>query len=89
MKNHPLLRLLPLLLLLLLVTATLRAEERTKISRQEAANIALEQYPGRVLAVKPVQQRNTPMFRVKTLSEDGNVHIIMIDAVSGRVISRR
>ncbi len=85
MKSH----LLPLLFSLLLLPTLLQAEERATIDRQEAANIARQVHPGRVLAVKPVQRGKSPAYRVKTLSADGNVHIIVIDAVSGRVISSR
>ncbi len=81
--------LLPLLFSLLLLPTLLQAEERATIDRQEAASIARQVHPGRVLAVKPVHKGKSPAYRVKTLSADGNVHIIVIDAVSGRVISSR
>jgi hypothetical protein len=57
------------------------------INRQETASVTLKGYSGRVLAVKPAGQRNSPAFRVKTLSANGNVHNI-IDAVSAQVTSR-
>jgi len=57
--------------------------------RQEAANIALKEYPGRVVGAKTVQQRNSPAFCAKTLSEAGNAHIIMINAANRPLISRR
>ncbi|GMQ88008.1 MAG: hypothetical protein BMS9Abin08_1224 [Gammaproteobacteria bacterium] len=85
MKSH----LLPLLFSLLLLPTLLPAEERATIDRQEAASIARQVHPGRVLAVKPVQRGKLPAYRIKTLSADGNVHIIVIDAVSGQVISSR
>ena len=77
------------LLLLLFPPTALQAEERATIDRQEATSIAQQVYPGRVLAVKKVQKGKSPAYRVKTLSAKGDVHIIVIDAVSGRVISRR
>jgi uncharacterized membrane protein YkoI len=88
MKSFLLPPLFSLLLLFFLPTA-LQAEERATIDRQEAASIAQQVYPGRVLAVKKVQKGKSPAYRVKTLSAKGDVHIIVIDAVSGRVISRR
>jgi len=88
MKSHLLPPLFALLMLLFLPT-TLQAEERATIDRQEAASIARQVHPGRVLAVKPVQRGKSPAYRVKTLSADGDIHIIVIDAVSGQVISRR
>lgn len=76
-------------LLLLFASTVLQAEEHINIGRQEAANIALKTYPGRVLSVKPLRQGKSSVYRVKTLSADGNVHIVTIDAVSGQVISGR
>lgn len=76
-------------LLLLILPITLQAEERATLDRQEAVHIAQQAYPGRVLAVKKVQKGKSLAYRVKTLSAKGDVHIIVIDAVSGRVISRR
>jgi len=86
MKSH----LLPPLfsLLLLFLSPVLYAEEHAVINRREAVNIAQQVYPGRVLAVKPVHKGKSPAYRVKTLSSGGDIHIIVIDAVNGRVISR-
>lgn len=53
------------------------------ISKQQAVNIAQQVYPGRVLAVK----REAAVYRVKTLSDNGEVRIILVDAYSGKVIS--
>jgi len=53
------------------------------ISKQEAVSIAQQVYPGRVLAVK----RKDTVYRVKTLSDSGEVRVILIDANSGKVIS--
>ena len=88
MKSYLLPPLFSLLLLLSLPTV-LQAEERATMDRQEAVSIAQQVYPVRVLAVKPVQKGKSPAYRVKTLSPKGDVHIVVIDAVSGRVISRR
>ena len=53
------------------------------ISKQQAVDTAQQVYPGRVLSVK----RKDDAYQVKTLSESGEVHIILIDASSGKVIS--
>lgn len=53
------------------------------ISKQQAVSIAQQVYPGRVLAVK----REGAVYRVKTLSDDGEVRVILIDASNGKVIS--
>lgn len=75
----------PLLALLLLMSAVVHAD----IGKKQAVSIAQSVYPGRVLAVKQVQENNAPVYRVKTLSAGGDVHIIVIDAESGNVISKQ
>lgn len=74
----------PLLALLLMVSAVADAD----IGEKQATSIAQGVHPGRVLAVKQVQQNGTAVYRVKTLSASGDVHIIVIDAESGKVISK-
>lgn len=77
--------LFPLLpVLLLLMSAVAQAD----IGQKQAVSIAQDVYPGRVLAVKLVQENNTSVYRVKTLSASGDVQIIVIDADSGKVISK-
>lgn len=68
---------------------SLQAEERKKMHRQEAANLTLKEYPGRVTEVETVQQGNSPAFRAAILSEIGNGRNIVIDAANGQLISRR
>ena len=53
------------------------------IGKQQAVAAAQQAYPGRVLSVK----RKGDVYQVKTLSESGEVRIIMVDASSGKVIS--
>lgn len=72
-----------LILTLLLNTPVFAAPEG--INKQQAVNIAQQVRPGRVLAVK----RNGSDYRVKTLSSSGEVHIVVIDGKSGKVISGR
>ena len=74
----------PLLVFLLLMSAAIQAD----IGKKQAVSIAQSVYPGRVLAVKLVQENNASVYRVKTLSDGGDVHIIVIDADSGKVISK-
>jgi len=76
---------LPLMVLLMLMSAVVHAD----IGKKQAVSIAQGVYPGRVLAVKMEQQNGTPVYRVKTLSTGGDVHIIVIDADSGKVISKQ
>jgi uncharacterized membrane protein YkoI len=71
--------------LLTLLSAAVHAD----IGKNQAISIAQREFPGRVLAVKQVQENDRPVYRVKTLSAGGDVHIIVIDADSGKVISRQ
>lgn len=75
----PLLQAIILSLSLLLITPVYAAD----ISKQQAVSIAQQVYPGRILAVK----HNGAVYRVKTLSDSGEVRIIVIDANTGKVIS--
>ncbi len=75
---------------LLAFTLLLSTAVQADIGRQQAVSIAQGVYPGRVLAVKlVVRASNGPVYRVKTLSAGGDVHIIVIDAESGNVISKQ
>lgn len=58
--------------------------ETAGISKQQAINIAQQRRPGKVLSVKLKGDR----YRVKTLSYSGEVRIVVIDASSGKVVSR-
>ena len=78
--------LFPLLMsLMLLMSAVVHAD----IGKKQAVSIAQSVHPGRVLAVKQAQENNVPVYRVKILSAGGDVHIIVIDADSGKVISKQ
>ncbi|HHJ36524.1 MAG TPA: hypothetical protein ENJ87_12235 [Gammaproteobacteria bacterium] len=70
------------IILLLSFDMPLHAAPAT-ISKQEAVNIAIRAYPGRVLAVK----RKAGIYRVKTLNDNGKLHVIIIDANTGRIRS--
>lgn len=75
----------PLLVFLLIMSASAQAD----ISKQEAVSIAQQVFPGRVLAVKQEDANTGPVYRVKTLSAAGDVHIVEIDATTGEVISKQ
>ena len=74
----------PTLLALLLLPAAALAE----IDKKQATAIAQGVHPGRVLAVKQVQENGKSVYRVKTLSDSGDVHVVVIDAGSGEIISK-
>ena len=68
--------------LTLLLNTSVHAEP-DGISKQQAVEIVKQQYPGRVLGVK----RKANVYKVKTLSESGNVRITSVDAASGKIKS--
>lgn len=69
-------------ILVLIVNTTLFAAPE-EISKQQAISIATETYPGRVLSVK----LDNDIYKVKTLSDDGKVRVILIDAGSGNILT--
>ena len=71
-----------LLLLLLSFDGSLYAASE-KLSKQQAVDIATRAHPGRVLAVR----HKADVYKVKTLSDSGKVHIIIIDDRSGKIRS--
>lgn len=54
------------------------------ISRDEAAAAAQRVSEGRVLSVEKSDSGRRPVWRVKILTSQGEVRVILIDAVSGR-----
>ena len=72
----------PLCALLIVVAAPAWAD----ISRDEAAAVAQRVASGRVLSVDKTEADRRPVWRVKVLTGQGEVRVILIDAASGRVI---
>ena len=58
-----------------------------QISKQDAASIAQSRFNGRVIAVKPEEQKGTLIYRVKVLDNNGGMHIVVIDGQSGKILS--
>ena len=56
------------------------------ISRDEAAAAAQRVSSGRVLSVEKTESEHRPVWRVKVLTEKGEVRVILIDAGSGRAL---
>ncbi len=54
------------------------------ISRDEAAAAAQRVAQGRVLSVEKSEAGRRPVWRVKVLTAQGEVRVILIDAESGR-----
>jgi len=56
------------------------------VSRDEAAAAAQRVSNGRVLSVEKTESEHRPVWRVKLLTEKGEVKVILIDAGSGRAL---
>jgi uncharacterized membrane protein YkoI len=56
------------------------------IGRDEAAAAAQRVSAGRVLSVEKTESGRRPVWRVKILTAQGEVRVILIDAVSGRPV---
>ena len=56
------------------------------VSRDDAATAAQQASGGRVLAVEKTEREGRPVWRVKVLTPQGEVKVILIDAASGRTL---
>ena len=56
------------------------------ISRDEAAAAAQRVSSGRVLSVEKTESGRRPVWRVKIVTAQGEVRVILVDASSGRVL---
>lgn len=56
------------------------------VSRDEAAAAAQRVSSGRVLSVEKAESERRPVWRVKVLTDKGEVKVILIDAASGRAL---
>lgn len=54
------------------------------VSRDDAAAMVQKATGGRVLAVEQAEQDGRPVWRVKVLTPQGEVIVVLIDAASGR-----
>jgi len=68
----------------LLMTLTLPAW--ADASRDDAAAIAQRASGGRVLAVEKADREGRTVWRVKVLTPQGEVKVILVDAASGRTM---
>jgi len=72
----------PLAALLIVLAAPAWAD----VGRDEAAAAAQRVASGRVLSVDKTEANRRPAWRVKVLTVQGDVRVILIDAATGRVI---
>jgi uncharacterized membrane protein YkoI len=56
------------------------------VSRDDAAAVAQRASGGRVLSVDPAQSGGRPAWRVKVVTAQGEVRVILVDAASGRTL---
>ena len=56
------------------------------VSRDEAAAAAQRVASGRVLSIERSEADRRPVWRVKVLTAQGEIRVILIDAASGRVV---
>ena len=56
------------------------------VSRDDAAAIAQSSSGGRVLAVDKADRNGRAVWRVKVLTPQGEVRLVLIDAASGRAL---
>jgi uncharacterized membrane protein YkoI len=68
----------------LALLAPLGAEAAT--TRDEAAQIAQRMTGGRVLAVERIERDGHTVWRVKVVTPQGEVKVVVIDADSGRAL---
>ena len=58
----------------------------SEVGRDEAAAVATRVASGRVLAVEKAEAGGKPAWRVKILTAQGEVRVVVVDAASGRVV---
>lgn len=78
MKNT----LLQLMLLTALFFSTAGFSAERAANKQQAISIAQKSHPGRVLSVK---QKNNH-YIVKVLDDNGNIRLVKVDSVKGKVV---
>lgn len=76
----------PFFFLLCVLLMSLSQPAWADVSRDEAAAAAQQATGGRVLAVEMTLRAGRPAWRVKVLSAQGEVRVILIDAATGRML---
>jgi len=73
-----------LLIIGLLASISLQAkgtQDALQITRERAAALAQERYPGKIVRVQTEKQQ----YRIRVLQADGRVITVLVDGQSGRV----
>jgi uncharacterized membrane protein YkoI len=56
------------------------------VSRDDATSLAQRATGGRVLAVEKMERDGRPVWRVKVLTVQGEVRLVLIDVATGRTL---
>ena len=56
------------------------------VSRDDATGLAQRVAGGRVLAVERMEREGRPVWRVKVLTAQGEVRLVLIDVATGRTL---
>lgn len=57
-----------------------------EVSRDAAAAVVQKSSGGRVLAVEMTERAGRPVWRVKVLTPQGEVNVVLIDVATGRTL---
>lgn len=76
----------PLLVLVSAVLFALSPPAWAELSRDDAVSLAQKASNGRVLTVEKSQREGRAVWRVKVVSAQGEVRLILIDAATGRML---
>lgn len=58
---------------------------QNRLSLSEAADLVQRQRGGRVLAAQAVREQGREMYRIKILTAQGEVRIVLVDAATGNM----
>ena len=56
---------------------------QSRLSLSEAADLVQRQRGGRVLAAQAVREQGREMYRIKILTAQGEVRVVLVDAATG------
>jgi uncharacterized membrane protein YkoI len=73
-----------LIIIALLFSATsaaMSSPKRPAVSKEQAATLAQQRYPGKIVKVQTEQQN----YRIRVLQSDGRVVTVLVDGRSGQV----
>jgi uncharacterized membrane protein YkoI len=76
----------PLLSLFAVLLMALAPPAWADVSRDDATSLAQRATGGRVLSVDRIEREGRPVWRVKVLTPQGEVRLVLIDAASGRTL---